>query len=86
MKFAVKINERKLLLTATQVEDLVDIINGCDEMHEQYVGDNKGNYGSSNNYVRKIRNAAVDDWFDARAVPDDLIATIKLAQKLEKDE
>jgi hypothetical protein len=84
MKFAVKINERKLLLTATQVEDLVDLISGCEDIHEQYRGDGKGNYGSNNNYDRKVRCTPVDEWFDARAVPDELIATLKLAEKLQE--
>ena len=84
MMFAVKINDRKLLLTAAQVEDLVELIHGCDYYDEKYVGDNKGSIGHSKNYEPRIHPCMVDEWFDAKVMRTDYIETIKLAMKLEK--
>ena len=47
MKFVVKVNERKLLLSAEQVENLIEVIHGCDYYEEKYVGADKGTLGSN---------------------------------------
>lgn len=85
MKFVVKINDRKMLLTAAQVEDLVELIADCDYYHEKYVGSEKGSIGSSNSYDPEVKPCNVDEWFDAKVMRDDMIETIKLRMKLEKE-
>lgn len=83
MKFVVNVNNRKLLLSATQVEDLANILYDCEQLHEEYVGEGKGDYGGNNRYQRVIKHIPVDDWLDAKVMPSDLIDTIKLKMKLE---
>lgn len=85
MKFVVKINDRRLLLTGEQVDQLAEVIHGCDFYEERYVGPDKGTLGSSKSYVPEIKPCLVDEWLDAKVMRDDLIETIKLQMKLEKD-
>lgn len=85
MKFVVKINDRKMLLTAAQVEDLVELIADSEYYHEEYMGPDKGTMGSNNAYEPRVRPCNVDEWFDAKVMRDDMIETIKLRMKLEKE-
>lgn len=84
MRFVVKVNDRKLLLSAAQVEDLVELIHGCDYYEEKYVGADNGTLGSNKAYSPEIKPCVVDEWFDAKVMRHDYIETIKLAMKLEK--
>lgn len=84
MKFVVKINDRKCLLPADKVEQLVELLHGLEYYHEEYVGPEKGTTGSSNCYNPVVREINVDEWFDAKVMRDDFIETIKLRMKLEK--
>lgn len=83
MKFVVKVNDRKLLLTGEQVDQLAEVIHGCDFYEEKYVGADKGTLGSSKSYVPEIKLCLVDEWLDAKVMRDDYIETIKLTMKLE---
>ena len=85
MKFVVKINDRKMLLSAAQVEQLIELIADCEYYHEKYMGPDKGTIGASNSYEPVIERSNVDEWFDAKVMRDDYIDTIKLRMKLEKD-
>lgn len=85
MKFVVKINDRKLLLTGEQIDQLAEVIHGCDFYEERYVGQDKGTVGSSNSYRPEVKPCLVDEWFDAKVMREDLIETIKLQMKLEKE-
>lgn len=85
MKFVVKINDRKCLLTAEQVEQLVELIAPCEYYNEEYVGPDKGTMGSANSYNPVVKPVNVDEWFDAKVMRDDLIETIKLRMKLDKE-
>lgn len=84
MKFVVKVNDRRLLLTGEQIDQLAEAIHGCDFYEEKYVGPDKGTLGSSNAYVPQIKPCLVDEWLDAKVMREDLIDTIKLQMKLEK--
>ena len=84
MKFVVKVNDRKLLLTSGQIDQLVEVIHGCDFYEERYVGTDNGTLGSNKSYVPQVKPCFVDEWFDAKVMRDDTIETIKLAMKLEK--
>ena len=84
MRFVVKVNDRKLLLSAAQVEALADVIAGCDYYDEKYVGADKGTLGSNKAYAPEIKPCMVDEWFDAKVMRHDYIETIKLTMKLEK--
>ena len=84
MKFVVKVNDRKLLLTGEQIDQLAEAIHGCDYFDERYVGANKGTTGHNNAYVKEVKPCLVDEWLDAKVMRDDLIETIKLQMKLEQ--
>lgn len=85
MKFIVKVNDRKLLLTGEQIDQLVDVILDCEYYQEEYVGPEKGTMGSNNAYRPVVKPCNVDEWLDAKIMRDDLIETIKLQMKLEKE-
>lgn len=85
MKFVVTVNNRKLLLDAVQVERLVSVIEGCEYYHEEYVGGGRGTMGSNNNYTPRVKPCDIEEWLDIRVMRSDLIDTIKLQMKLEKD-
>ena len=84
MKFVVKVNDRKLLLTGEQVDALAEVIHGCDYYEEKYVGHDKGTLGSNKAYTPEIKLCLVDEWLDAKVMREDMIETIKLQMKLEK--
>lgn len=84
MKFVVKVNDRKCLLSAMQIEQLCELLHGTEYYNEKYVGTDKGTIGSSMSYVPVIEQNNVDEWFDAKVMRSDYIDTIKLTMKLEK--
>lgn len=84
MKLVVKIDDRKCLLDAAQVEALVDVLAGVEFYHEDYVGADKGTMGHNNSYTPVVKPLNVDEWFTAKIMRQDLIDTIKLRMKLEK--
>lgn len=83
MKFVVKINDRKMLLTAEQVESLADMLCECEYYVEEYVGRGKGSMGTNSEYHPHIKLCNIDDWFDAKVMRGDYIETIKLRMKLD---
>lgn len=85
MKFVVKVNDRRLLLTAQQVEAMVELLVGCEYYDEKYVGKDNGSLGSNNAYIPEVKPCNIDEWFDAKVMRDDYVETVKLAMKLEKD-
>lgn len=86
MKLVVKIDDRKCLLDAPQVEALVNALHGCEYYHEDYVGPDKGTMGHNNSYTPMVRPLNVEEWFTAKIMRQDLIDTIKLRMKLDKKE
>lgn len=50
MKIKLRINDRWLLLEATQLQQILDIVEGVEMFDEKYVGDYKGYTGHSNCY------------------------------------
>lgn len=80
-------NEKKLLLTAHQLEVLVTAVDGADMLINKHVGDKKGTHGYNNCYIHDVQTRRAHEWLDVKPVADDYLDTIKLAVKLhDKDE
>lgn len=83
MRFIVNIDSRKVLMSATQLESLTNLLTECEQACEDYVGNGKGDTGGNLQYQRSIKYVPVEDWFSTKVIPADLIDTIKLKMKLE---
>lgn len=77
-------NDRKLLLTAQQLELFVSAIDGVEMLVDKHVGGGHGTHGYQNSYVHAIETRRTVDWLTVNPVADDFVDAIKLAAKLEK--
>lgn len=84
MKFVVAINNRRCLFTAGQLEQFIEMISDCELYEEVYVGSGTGTCGSGNCYAPVIKAAAPDEWFNAKIMRDDFVATIKLRMRVDE--
>ena len=85
MKYLLELgNDKKLLLTAHQLEILVTAVDGVDMLTNKHVGDKNGTHGYNNCYVHDVQARRVHEWLDIKPVADDYLDTLKLAATLEK--
>lgn len=85
MKFIVSFpNDKKLLLSAQQLEVFISVIDGVEMLVDKHVGANQGTHGYSNSYIHAIEIKRTAEWFTATPVAEDYLDTIRLAAKLEK--
>ena len=86
MKFLLELgNDNKILLTAEQLERLVDAVDGAEMLTNRHVGDKQGTHGYNNCYVHDVLVKRTVDWLNIRPVADDYIDAIKLAVKLREE-
>jgi hypothetical protein len=83
MKFKVLALGQVLLMSADQLEVLVETLGGCEQIHEEYVGNNKGDNGS--NYKNLLRKFDISR-ANPQIVTNDQIETYRLVTKLWDDE
>lgn len=86
MKYILKINGTDCLLTHAQLDAVIEIIDGAETHDERHVGADKGTQGYNNAYIPIIRARNVHDWLTIKPMSDELIETIKLRMKLDKEE
>lgn len=87
MKYLLELgNDKKLLLTAHQLEVLVTAVDGADMLTDKHVGDKKGTHGYNNCYIHDVQPRRVHEWLNVKPVADDYLDTIKLAVKLHDKE
>jgi hypothetical protein len=83
MKFKVLALGQTLLVSAEQLEVLVETLGGCEQLLEEYVGNNKGDNGSNYKYLlRKFDISRANP----QIVTNDQIETYRLVTKLWDDE
>ena len=83
MKFKVLALGQTLLVSAEQLEVLVETLGGCEQLLEEYVGNNKGDNGS--NYKNLMRKFDISRT-NPQIVTNDQIETYRLVTKLWDDE
>ena len=83
MKIRLKIAERDVLLSPTQYEAILEILQDSDELRDKYVGQGKGENGT--NYVRIIRPVDVTEDISVRTMPDGEYEAIRLKVKMNPD-
>lgn len=87
MKFIVVMpGDKKLVLTATQLEIFMSAIDGAEMLVDKHVGNHLGTHGYNNAYIHDVETRRTIDWFTVIPVDEDYVDTLKLAAKLEKEE
>lgn len=83
MKIRLKIAERDVLLSTTQFEAILEILQDSDEMRDKYVGQGKGENGT--NYIRIIRPVDVVEDISVRTMPEGEYEALRLKVKMNPD-
>jgi hypothetical protein len=83
MKLRLKIAERDVLLSATQFEAILEILQDSDELREKYVGKDRGENGT--NYIRIIRPVDVTEDISVRTMPEGEYEALRLKVKMNPD-
>lgn len=82
MKFKINIANKDVLLTSEQLTTIVEVLHGCDILNNEYVGNNKGDNGSS--YAKLIRQLDTSE-MNISPLADDFVETLKLRTKLHDE-
>jgi hypothetical protein len=83
MKFKLPIAGMNVLLTPDQLEEILELIADCECLNEEWVGDKKGDNGTS--YKSLIRTCSLDRVQPA-PVLNDQVEAMRLVTKLWDDE
>lgn len=79
MKFKINIANKEVLLDAGQLNALVDILHGAQELKNEYVGGSKGDDGTP--YTKTVRSISTAD-INISPLADDYVATLVLKTTL----
>ena len=85
MKFQLDLGGRKLLLTPTQLDALMELVGKCEVIEEMHIGNGKGTHGYNNNYATGISPLPTCGWLTPTVIEDHYYDTIKLTQKLRDE-
>lgn len=78
--------DKKILLTAQQLEVFMAAIDGAEMLVDKHVGNNQGTHGYNNSYIHIIESKRTVEWFAVNPVADDYVDALRLAARLEKEE
>jgi hypothetical protein len=78
-----KIADKDVLLSVVQYEVILEALLNADELHDKYVGKDKGENGT--NYVRIIKPLDISGDVTIRTMPDGEYEAIMLKCKLNPD-
>lgn len=84
LNFVVEIASKKVVLDATQLEKLWDIVHGADVMAEKWVGSGKGTTGSSKDYIPIINMFEAHKDLSITTVSQEQIEAIKFVMKQQE--
>ena len=82
MKFKVAILSQMVLVSADQLEAILEVVADCETANDEWVGDGKGLNGT--NYLPLIKKFSIDK-VNLLPIMDDTIETLRLATKLHEE-
>ena len=82
MRFLLSVDGKDMVLTELQLSSVLSILNGCEEMKQQYKGDGKGTRGTSNQYTDELLPVDPRGGFNVKPLDDSYYDTLKLVAKL----
>lgn len=85
MKFQLDLGGKKLLLTPTQLDALMELVGGCEANEEVHIGNGKGTHGYNNNYATHFSPLPTSGWLTPTVIEDHYYDTIKLMQKCKAE-
>lgn len=85
MRFVLSVDGKDMVLTELQLDSVISILNGCEELMQVYKGDHKGTRGTNNQYVDELRPMDPRGTFSVKVVDENYYDTIKLVAKLAKE-
>lgn len=83
MKIRLKIADKDVLLSTAQYEAILEILQSSDEIRAKYVGQDKGEDGTS--YVRIVKPIDVSEDISVRTVPDGEYEALRLKVKMNPE-
>jgi hypothetical protein len=83
MKIRLKIADKDVLLSTTQYEAILEILQDSDEMRDKYVGQGKGENGT--NYIRIVKSIDVTEDIGVRTMPDGEYEALRLKVKMNPE-
>lgn len=84
MKHMLEIGTSKVLLSHVQLEIITEVLADAELLGNKYVGSSKGLNGTA--YTPEITKPMLHEWFKTSPVEDNYIDSLKLAQKLQKEQ
>lgn len=82
MKHLIEIAGITILLDPDALAAVYKILDTCEHIEQTYKGDNKGNRGSSMQYIDEIKPVDPRGWLKTTVMSQDYYDTIKLVAKL----
>lgn len=82
MKFKIVISSKDVLLSAEQLDAIINILHGTDLLNNEYIGSSKGDNGTS--YAKMIRQLDTSELVIS-PLADDYVETLRLKTKMYDD-
>jgi len=84
MRFVLSVDGKDMVLTERQLDSVLSILNGCEEMKQVYKGDNKGSRGPTLQYADEINPMDPRGGFAVKPLDEPYYDALKLVNKLGK--
>ena len=85
MKFVLVIDSKDVVLDERQMQDVMQILDNCEELRQVYKGQGKGARGDNLQYTDEIHKFDPRGAFTVKPLPDNYYDTLKLTAKLAKE-
>ena len=84
MRFVLSVNSKDVVLTETQLQEVLTILDKCELMNQVYKGHGNGTRGDNLQYIDELTTLDPRGGFEVKPIPDAYYDTMKLVSKLNK--